>query len=122
MRALAVTSLYPTHSQPHFAAFMPERMRGLAAHAVVDLLLCRQTHPLSRRFAKRTPDHPPSNADLSIFLAEYSAIPGLARYRRAEQMLIGARRAVQTVTGGWDVVLGHFLLPDGVAAARLADE
>ena len=36
-------------------------------------------------------------------------------------MLIGARRAVQTVTGGWDVVLGHFLLPDGVAAARLAD-
>ena len=122
MRVLAVTSLYPTRSQPHFAAFMPERMRGLAAHASVDLLLCRQTHPLSRRFAVTAEDHPSPNADLRIFLSEYYAIPGLARYRRARHMLSGARKAVQELAGGWDLVMGHFLLPDGVAAARLADE
>ncbi|MBI5831022.1 MAG: glycosyltransferase [Armatimonadetes bacterium] len=122
MRVLAVTSLYPTLAQPHFAAFMPGRMRGLAAHANVDLLLCRQTHPLGYRFRLPTSIVVDPLDQLTIWPAQFIALRGVARSRRARQMLGGARRAVRQMDRSWDVVLGHFLVPDGVCAALLAAE
>lgn len=122
MRVLAITLLYPTAAAPHHAAFMPDRLRALARHAQVTLLLPQQTFPLAG-LVGRAPSPPLAPGDdLELACVPFTALPRVARDRRPQQIqhsLLREARARHEAEP-FDVVLGHFLYPDGVAAAKVA--
>ncbi len=117
MRVLALTTLYPTPDAPHRAGFMPGRLAALAAHVDLVAVVPEQTFPFRRARPSETPQAP-----WPLYRPTFFGIPGVGRNRRPAAIERGAWPLVQQLHGAqpFEVVLGHFLYPDGVAAARLA--
>jgi glycosyltransferase involved in cell wall biosynthesis len=124
MRVLAFTGLYPTQTRPHYAGFMPPRLAALAQHCEVTLLLPQPTFP-GARLLGRAPGVPidPGPA-VRLAPVAYRAWPGLGRAERPQQILATAWPAARRLhrETPFDLILAHFLWPDGVAAAALARE
>lgn len=125
MDVLVLTRLYPTPAQPYQAAFMPPRLRALAAHCRLRVIVPQPRYPLS--WLRARGPRPPafeSTPDYPIYRPGFFAPPGLWRKSRARSMARGVSRLVRRLHDEqpFELVLGHFLYPDGAAAAALARE
>lgn len=123
MHVLVLTTLYPTPDQPVRARFMPGRLGALALWAEVSVVLPQQTFPLAGWF-RRAPLPPTPDDRFSLTTVPFTAIPGVARDRRGDQLAGPAITVARQLHAQHpcDVVLGHFLWPDGVGAAKVARE
>lgn len=123
MDVLVVTRLYPTPSQPYHAAFIPPRLRALAARADLRVVVPQAVYPLDtwHRRAPRLPAFE-STAAYPIYRPGFFAPPGLFRKTRAKMLSASVCKVARRLAAErpFDVVLGHFLYPDGVAAAAAA--
>lgn len=124
MRVLVLTTLYPTPQAPHRAGFMPGRLAALARFAEVRAVVPYPTFPLARWLGRG--ERPPPREEgerYEVRRCPYFAPPGVARRWRPEAIVRGAATTVQRVAAEFepDIVLGHFLFPDGVAAVTIAE-
>ncbi|MCC7491667.1 MAG: glycosyltransferase [Fimbriimonadaceae bacterium] len=119
MRVLAFSSLHPSLGAPTTAAWMPGRLSALAAHAAVSAVVPRQRGCWPLPAAARAAVEPRA---YQLQEPTFWALRGLHRERRPAQMLAGAWPTVAALHAAQpcQVVLGHYLWPDGVAAAALA--
>ncbi len=115
--------LHPTAAAPHLAGFMPGRLGALGRLAEIRVVLPYRTLP-SPRLLRRDPPEMEQAGDYQLLRQPFAAWPGLGRDRRPAALVSACRATVARLHADapCDVVLGHFLYPDGVAAARLADE
>lgn len=123
MRVLAITLLYPTTAEPHHAAFMPDRLGALARHCDVTVLVPQRTFPLAAMVGKAPRALLPAPAGCHLQTVPFTALPGVGRDRRPDQISVSLLRRARELHAAapFDVVLGHFLFPDGVAAAKVAE-
>ncbi len=123
------TNLFPNRVQPTHGLFVHERMRRVAAAGgfawrvvapvpQVAWPFCRgayrlqATIPVHETWQGIEVDHP-----------RYRHWPGLSMRRQAKAMAAGARTVLQRLAAEGPLVLdAHYLWPDGVAAALLAEE
>lgn len=122
MRVLVFTSLYPTPTTPHLAGFMPGRLDALSRHAEVEAVVPYRTLPITALLRFRLPTPADEGTRFNLYRCPFGAWPGVNRQKRPAQMARGCRRLVEQLHAErpFDVVLGHFVYPDGVAAVRLA--
>lgn len=115
--------LHPTPTAPHQAGFMPGRLGALGQLAALRAVLPYRTLPGASLLRRSNPAL--QDAGSYRFLRQpFAAVPGLGRDRRPEAIVRACRPTVAALHAAepCEVVLGHFLYPDGVAAVRLANE
>lgn len=132
MRVLTVTSLYPNSAQPNHAVFVENRMRRVHESGEAEITVIAPTpwfpsksrmfgsHATHAAVPKRETRH-----GIRIEHPRYAMIPKIgmqsqpAFYHRALR-----RCALKLIeeTGPFDLIDAHYFYPDGVAAARLAQE
>lgn len=132
MRVLTVTSLYPNAAQPNHAVFVENRMRRVHETGEVEVTVIAPTpwfpskNKLFGSYAKHAAV-PKSEMRHGIRIdhPRYAMIPKIGMqsqptfYHRALK-----RAAAQLIdeTGPFDLIDAHYFYPDGVAAARLAND
>lgn len=132
MRVLTVTSLYPNAAQPTHAVFVENRMRRVHATGEVDITVIAPTpwFPSTNRMFGAYATHAavPKREirhGIRIDHPRYAMFPKIgmqsqpAFYHRA---LRRAAAALIEETGPFDLIDAHYFYPDGVAAARLAED
>jgi len=102
---------------------MPGRLGALGQLAEIRAVLPYRTLPLPS-LLRRTSPCLETIGSYRVQWQPFAAWPGLGRDRRPDAIVRGCRAAVAELHAAepFDVVLGHFLYPDGVAAVRLAEE
>ena len=102
---------------------MPGRLGALGRLAEVRAVLPYRTLPGARLLRRERP-WPEAGDHYTIQRVPFSALRGLGRDRRPAAMVRACRETIASLQAAspFDLVLGHFLYPDGVAAARLAQE
>ncbi len=131
MKILALTSLYPNACQPRHGIFIETRLRKL--QALYPTLQLEVVAPvpwfpfLGRFIASRKALNQIPNAEvrhgLKLYHPRYLAIPGLGMYCNPFFMflaLLWFHWRQPSVIGQADVIDGHYIYPDGVAAGWLA--
>lgn len=128
-RIVTFTNLFPNRVQPTHGLFVFERMRRVAAAGgfswrVVAPIpqvcwpLCRGTYRLQATVPGRE-----TWQGVEVEHPRYRHWPGLSMRRQARAMAAGARSVLQRLAAEGPLVLdAHYLWPDGVAAALLAEE
>ncbi|MBL9078721.1 MAG: glycosyltransferase [Planctomycetes bacterium] len=128
-RIVTFTNLFPSSAMPTHGLFVHERMRRVAAASGLDWLVVSPVpevawllrHGSWRRWAAVPRDE--VWAGVRVLHPRYRHWPGLSQRRQAAAMAAGARAAVAALAREGPIVLdAHYLWPDGVAAARLAQE
>ena len=132
MRVLTVTSLWPNEAQPNHGIFVENRMARVHAtgRAEITVIAPVPWFPSTASvfgpyatFAK-VPAHEDRNG-IRIEHPRYATIPKVGmRVQPALYHAALARCAKRLIaeTGPFDLIDAHYFYPDGVAAARLADE
>lgn len=127
-RLVTFTNLFPNRVQPTHGLFVHERMQRVAAAGgfawqviapvpQVAWPFCRGTYRLQRA----VPAHETWQG-VEVDHPRYRHWPGLSMRRQARAMAAGARPVVQRLAAAGPLVLdAHYLWPDGVAAALLAE-
>jgi len=132
MRVLTVTSLWPNEAQPNHGIFVENRMARVHATGQAEVTVIAPVPWF------------PSSAPVFGTYADYARVPGRAERRgiRIEHpryatipkvgmrvqpalyhaALVRCARRLIAETGPFDLIDAHYFYPDGVAAARLADE
>lgn len=128
-RVITFTNLFPSQLRPQHGTFVYERMRQVLARlgwdwqvicpvAKVPWFLCRDEDRLRRRL--------PKEEDFiggRLHHVQYRHLPGVSLARQARTMAKAARPLLQELSRGHEVLVdAHYSYPDGVAAARLAEE
>lgn len=123
------TNLFPSSVTPTHGLFVYERMRRVAAASALAWHVVSPVPHVSwlvrsrayRRFAA-VPRHETWQG-VPVHHPRYRHWPGLSLRRQAAAMAAGARAAVAALAARERIVLdAHYLWPDGVAAAQLAEE
>lgn len=127
MQVVTFTNLFPSSVMPTHGLFVPERMQRVTAALgwpwtviapvpEVGWLFRRASYrrwaevPLQEVWRGVTVHHP-----------RYRHWPGLSARRQADAMAAGARAVVERLAAAGPIVLdAHYLWPDGVAAATIA--
>jgi glycosyltransferase involved in cell wall biosynthesis len=131
MKILALTSLYPNASQPRHGIFIETRLRKLKAlypDLQLEVLAPIPWFPLAGRFiasrkALTTVPATEVRHGIRLYHPRYLAIPGLGMYSNPFFMLLSLLwfywRQPDVIKNA-DVLDGHYIYPDGVAAGWLA--
>jgi len=132
MRILTVTSLWPNEAQPNHGIFVENRMERVHAtgNAEVTVIAPVPWFPSSAAMFGPYADFArvPARAErhgIRIEHPRYATIPKVgmrvqpALYHAA---LVRCAKRLIAETGPFDLIDAHYFYPDGVAAARLADE
>lgn len=132
LRVLVVTRCFPNRAEPHACAFARQQLACLARDAEVEVLAPIPLLPGAGLLGERTragrlrgvPEreridgveviHP-----RALYAPGGAWVPGLAALN-APLYLAALAPRIRALRGRFDVVLGTFLYPDGVAAAALA--
>lgn len=129
MHLVTFSNLFPSSVMPVHGAFVYERMRR-----VVAALGCRWSvvapvpevvWPLRRGIYKQW-SHVPLREQwqgVDVYHPRFRHWPGMSQRRQAAAVAAGAKAVVRELLASGDGVLdAHYLWPDGVAAAKLAEE
>jgi len=128
LRILTFTSLYPNKINPRHGIFVKGRMdhfdqiEGTSRTVIAPvqyfplLGLCRGS-----RFHgyNQVPPHEHQN-DIAVYHPRYMTIPGTNIINSAHAMTAAAQKIIGQRQIDFDLVDGHYLYPDGVAAFKLA--
>lgn len=132
MRVLTVTSLYPNSAQPNHAVFVENRMRRVHATGLVDISVIAPTpwFPSKNKMFGAYATHaavPKQEIRHGIRIdhPRYAMIPKIGMQSQPTLYYRALKRAAMALideTGPFDLIDAHYFYPDGVAAARLADD
>lgn len=127
LRVFALTTLFPSAARPHFAMFIENSFRALAARGDVELTIVAPVglppapfdrHP--RYHALRALPLHESFRGLDVHRPRFTLIPALGWRRNPARI---ARAAAPILhAAACDVIHAEFHFPDAAAAARLARE
>lgn len=131
MRVLTFTSLYPNGREPRHGIFVKNRMDyfdriGGSSRMVIAPV---QYFPLlglnknSRFHRYNQVPKQEKDGDITVYHPRYITIPGTGLIDVAGAMAAAADRVLDKLSGAdksFDLIDGHYLYPDGVAACRLA--
>ncbi|PCJ41273.1 MAG: glycosyl transferase family 1 [Alphaproteobacteria bacterium] len=128
MQVLTFTSLYPNAVDPRHGIFVKSRMdhfdqiagASRTVIAPVQYVPLLGLNPRSR--FHRYNQVPPSDhqGDIAVYHPRYMTIPGTNIINSAQAMTSAAQKVIRQQDMDFDLVDGHYLYPDGVAAFRLA--
>ena len=119
IRLLTFTTLYPHISQPNHGVFVENRLRHLVEGGeVVSTVLA----PLPWFPGKRNGAVAESRHGLRVLHPRFLAVPGLGQVSNPVSLYFAARAALRRLCRQgfeFDLIDGHYLYPDGVAALAL---
>ncbi|PCI48668.1 MAG: hypothetical protein COB49_05800 [Alphaproteobacteria bacterium] len=131
MRVLTFTSLYPNKIQPQHGIFVKQRMdyfdriEGTSRKVIAPVqyfpLLGRNKNSRFRQY-NQIPQAE-QQGDIPLYHPRYMTIPGTNLINVANAMMKAADRILPEIYGTaetFDLIDGHYLYPDGVAACLLA--
>jgi len=127
MRVLVVTREFPNAIDPHFAPFNRQQFAALGRTCKVDVIAPVPWFPGAGFFADcsdagrllRVPREERID-DLSVIHPRYAYLPRVGHLAGGVLYAASLAREVQRRRGHYDVVLGSWAFPDGVAAVALA--
>jgi glycosyltransferase involved in cell wall biosynthesis len=128
-RIVTFTNLFPSTAMPTHGLFVYERMRRVAAASGLGWQVVAPVPAVAwpfrrggyRRWAAVAAEEVWQG--VAVHHPRYRHWPGLAPRRQADAMAAGARAVVAGLAAAGPIVLdAHYLWPDGVAAAALAQE
>ena len=132
MRVLTVTSLYPNEAQPNHAVFVENRMRRVheTGEAEISVIAPTPWFPSKNKMFGSYATHaavPKSETRHGIRIdhPRYAMIPKIGMQSQPTFYYRALRRAADKLiaeTGPFDLIDAHYFFPDGVAAAKLADD
>lgn len=128
-RIVTFTNLFPSSVMPTHGLFVLERMRRVAAASGLPWCVVSPVPdvvwPLRSAAYRQWAAVPLQETwqGATVYHPRYRHWPGLSLRRQARSMAAGARATVATLARASRIVLdAHYLWPDGVAAALLAQE
>lgn len=132
IRVLTYTSLFPSDVRPRHGIFVETRLRHLIDDCPVEARVVAPVpwfpfrHPAFGQFAAfaATPRRALRGRGLQVSYPRYLMLPKVGVAFQAESMARGSVADVDALGAqGWrpDIVDAHYLYPDGVAAARIAE-
>lgn len=132
VRVLTFSSLFPSDARPRHGIFVETRLRHLVRDCQVDARVVAPVpwfpfrHPVFGRFAElaRTPRRAVRAGRLEVSYPRYPMLPKIGVNTQAESMARWSAGDIDAMmTSGWrpDIVDAHYLYPDGVAAAHIAE-
>ena len=132
LRMLTFTSLYPSTARPRHGIFVETRLDHLLRHCAVDVRVVAPVRwfpfasPVFGGYAAfaATPREETRLQGVPVSYPRYLMIPKLGVARQPDRMARAAlRELMRWRRSGWqpDLIDSHYLYPDGVAAALLAD-
>ncbi len=119
VRILTFTNLYPSERNPRHGIFVEQRVRRLVESGRVD---ARVLVPFARTKRGESAPPPVIRHGISVRYAPFRPIHGVTTWLNPLLMALAARRALReggADAGEFDLIDGHFLYPDGVAAVLL---
>ncbi len=132
MRVLTVTSLYPNAVQPNHAVFVENRMRRVheTGEAEISVIAPTPWFPSKNKIFGTYATHasiPKSEMRHGIRIdhPRYAMIPKIGMQSQPVFYHRSLKRAAAKLieeTGPFDLIDAHYFYPDGVAAAKLAEE
>ncbi|VAV92222.1 hypothetical protein MNBD_ALPHA02-889 [hydrothermal vent metagenome] len=133
MQILTFTSLYPNIMEPRHGIFAKNRMdyfdriEGTSRKVIapVQYMPLLGLDPRSRYHKYNRIPERERQGDVAVYHPRYITIPGTSLINVANAMAKSARRVVKKIYAEediFDLIDGHYLYPDGVAAHRLARE
>lgn len=131
LRVLTFSSLFPSEAQPRHGIFVETRLAHLVRHCPIDARVVAPvpwfpfTAPAFGVYARyaATPRHATRANGLQVAYPRYFMLPRVGVSFQPDSMArAGAPEVVRLRRAGWqpDIVDAHYLYPDGVAAALLA--
>ncbi|MBK8978581.1 MAG: glycosyltransferase [Planctomycetes bacterium] len=123
MRVLLVSTLYPSADRPRHGLFVERRFLEVLRSGDVDGEVIRPTPARGLPSQDPPPEVRPigDGRELLVHKPRFRAVPGLGGLVHPLSVSRATFRSVPRLTPpSFDVVDGHYLFPDGVAAARLA--
>ena len=124
VRLLTLTTLFPNSRQPRHGIFVANRLRKLCESGRVqaEVIAAVPAFPGAYRYATEVPARETIDG-FDVRHPRYFQIPGVGMRVQPDALARAIRREVRRGdTRAFDVVDAHFFYPDGVAAARVADE
>jgi len=128
VRVLTFTSLYPSRVEPRHGIFVKNRMdyfdriEGSSRMVIAPV----QYFPLlglnknSRFHRYNQVPKQEKDGDITVYHPRYLTIPGTGIINSARAMTAAAQKITRQQQMDFDLIDGHYLYPDGVAAFRLA--
>lgn len=126
MHVLSTTQVFPNASQPVHGVFVRERLTRLAAHVDVEVIApvpyfpgARLLRPHYRPPAPAYEEHGP----LAVWHPRFFSFPGVLKWLDGVLFYLSCRATARRLDRrhGIDVVDAHFVYPDAVGAALLAN-
>jgi teichuronic acid biosynthesis glycosyltransferase TuaC len=130
LRALVFSTLYPNQAQPNHGVFVENRLRhtlaegGIEATVLAPVPWFPLTHRAFGRYAAfaRVP-RVETRHGLTVLHPRFPVIPKFGSRYTPDFLYHAARRALARMGDvKFDVIDAHYFYPDGVAAARLAED
>jgi glycosyltransferase involved in cell wall biosynthesis len=126
IRLLTFSTLFPNAAQPNHGVFVENRLRHLLASGAAEATVLAPVP----WFPRRTPPHDAVPAQetrhgIDVRHPRFLAVPGLGMATNPITLHRAARRVLRGLLDAgqrFDLVDGHYLFPDGVAAVWLARE
>ncbi|MGK0299527.1 MAG: teichuronic acid biosynthesis glycosyltransferase TuaC [Planctomycetota bacterium] len=129
MHLVTFSNLFPSSVMPGHGTFVYERMRRVAAASgcrwSVVAPVPEVIWPLRRGIYKQWADVPSREQwqGVDVYHPRFRHWPGMSQRHQANAVAAGAKSVVRELLAAGDGVLdAHYLWPDGVAAAKLAEE
>jgi len=124
-RLLVITNLFPNAAEPNRGTFNAQQFAALAEYCALEVIApvaWRSTADRTLTAAQRVGRHPTPYGDILVHHPTYYYIP---RFLRAAYARLFHASILPTVQARWqerpfDLILGTWLYPDCVAAARIA--
>jgi glycosyltransferase involved in cell wall biosynthesis len=127
-RVITFTSLFPSAVKPLHGAFVEERMRRVVARGGFEWEVVAPVPsvpwPLRRREDRLLARTPPSERrdGVTVRHPRYLHVPGISMRAQARRMAKAASASVREAAAGRSCVVdAHYVYPDGVAAAEIAE-
>jgi glycosyltransferase involved in cell wall biosynthesis len=130
LRALVFSTLYPNEALPNHGVFVENRLRHTLAEGGIEATVLAPvpwfpfSHPAFGRYAPyaRVP-RVEMRHGLTVYHPRFPIIPKIGSRLTPYFLYLAARRALRQMGGvKFDLIDAHYFYPDGVAAARLAEE
>ncbi len=124
LRLLTFSTLYPNPAQPNHGVFVENRLRHLVASGEAESTVLAPVP----WFPGRSPGTVPAEErrhDLAVHHPRFLAVPKLGLATNPYALFRAARAAFRRLRAEgleFDLIDGHYLYPDGVAAVWLAEE
>ncbi|MCK6554775.1 glycosyltransferase [Candidatus Binatia bacterium] len=125
MRALVLSSVYPSSTRPTFGTFVHERIRHVAALCEVVVVSPIPWFPANARWrgeeVARTP-RVEQRDGLTVYHPRFLSVPAVAKAADALLYALCIRSLLQSIRPKFrfDLIDAHFAYPDGVAGALLS--